>query len=117
MSLFSWHSVDTPEGVDRLRAAWTDAPTENEELLSMLLEVAREQVLQWAPAPAEDEDYSVMAPAAYVLAQLNQAANLWNAGRLAAQADGAEGFRFTPRMIEKATLKMIRPDEGVPSFA
>lgn len=48
-----WYSVDTPEAQARFVSAWggIDAPTD--ELGAFLLDIAREQVLAYAPAPAE----------------------------------------------------------------
>jgi hypothetical protein len=50
-----------------------------------------------------------------VYAQLEQAKNLWNAGR--AQQDGgvgSEGYSFTPRPLDKTIRSIIRPTSGVP---
>lgn len=44
----TWFSVDTPEAIERVMAAWDDAPIENTELLSMILETAKEQVATYA---------------------------------------------------------------------
>ncbi|APH44878.1 hypothetical protein BMW26_07845 [Microbacterium sp. 1.5R] len=119
----TWYSATTPEQADRLLAAWPDAPTENQELCGFLLDIAREQVLEFAPPyPGLDssERWEHMAawdldPAPrFVYAQLQQATNLWNAGR--AQQDssvGSEGYSFTPRPLDKTIRSIIRPTSGV----
>ena len=110
----TWYSVATPEEQTRLVAAWRDAPIENEELCGSLLEVARGQVVAYAPEPAEDADPDDP-PVNYVYAQLQQAKNLWNAGRVTGDGDvGGEGFIFTPRPLDKTIRSIIRPIDGKP---
>lgn len=48
-----WYSVDDEDAQQRLVAAWEDAPIENLETLEYLLTTAREQVIAYAPIPAE----------------------------------------------------------------
>lgn len=109
----AWYAVDTDLDRDRFTAAWggVDAPTD--ETGAMLLDLAREQVLTFAPDPGEGEDWSALAPARLVYAQLQQARNLWNAGR--AQQDGqiGDGYSFTPRPLDKTIRQIIRPTRGV----
>jgi len=117
----SWYSIDDEE---RLLAAWVDAPIENQEVLGQLLDVAREQVLAYAPdLPAAQvtviDGYVTTAPPAlptrYVLAQLQQAKNLWNAGRVSSAGDIGDGeFNFTPRPMDKTIKQIIRPADGKP---
>lgn len=47
-----WYSVDDEGAIQRLVAAWEDAPIENLETLDFLLTTAREQVIAYAPTPA-----------------------------------------------------------------
>jgi len=143
-----WYTVegDTPEEAvaaqERLVAAWVDAPTGNLEVCDMLLEVAREQVIAYAPDPEEAQDevsavldfwgYSAATVTAvlalleldppadpikrYVYAQLGQATNLWNAGRVSSDGDtGMDGFVFTPRPLDKVIRSIIRPVDGTPN--
>lgn len=126
----TWYNVATPDEQARLVAAWEEAPIENEELCSSLLEVARGQVTAYAPdpdghgqvgsyggyiqadAPIWDVDNP---PVNYVYAQLQQAINLWNAGRSSQDGTvGAEGFSFTPRPLDKVIRNIIRPLDGRP---
>ncbi|WP_341941732.1 hypothetical protein [Microbacterium sp. LWH10-1.2] len=115
----TWYSVATPEEAQRLLSAWSDAPVENAELCGFLLDIAKDQVLAYAPAQTPNEAFLAAleddaVPARYVYAQLEQAKNLWNAGR--AQQDGgvgAEGYSFTPRPLDKTIRSIIRPTSGV----
>lgn len=107
-----WYTVATSPGVDRLRAAWPGAPTENLELCETLLEVAREQVEAFAPALDPDAPL----PLRYTYAQLQQAMNLWAAGRADENGNvGTEGFSFQPRPLDKTIRNIIRPTSGVAS--
>lgn len=154
-----WFTVGgaTPEeetkAQERLVAAWVDAPIDNLEVCGMLLEVAREQVLAYAPDPEDSDDLIATAVAAvqviydtytttpgtfeelladiglaldpvpatvpptrYVYAQLQQAGNLWNAGRVTSAGEtGMDGFVFTPRPLDKTIRQIIRPTHGVPN--
>ena len=118
-----WYSVDDADAVERLQSAWQDAPVENLEVLGMLLETAREQVIAYAPAPDPDAvtvvDGYVIAgeplPARYVLAQLMQTRNLLNAGTVTSEGNfGEGGFTFTPRPMDKTIKQIIRPADGKP---
>ena len=112
-----WYSVATPDQVTRLLAAWSDAPFQNEETCGMLLDVARDQVIAFAPAPSpvDPDDAPVDPPSRYVYAQLQQAINLWNAGRVSAGGDvGVDTFSFTPRPLDKTIKSIIRPIDGKP---
>lgn len=220
----NWYTVATPLEVDRLRAAWPGAPTENVELCATLLDVAREQVEAFAPAaepevavpfptpltvvvnsdgvsgtirfsrepgdvlrlsvdlgnsgpdiegwwgqtvvpsdataflvdyqaannyggqgwaylpggtfghtggtwasgtgfafdllanPAvSDPEPAPVVPSRYSYAQLQQAMNLWAAGRADENGNvGTEGYSFQPRPLDKTIRNIIRPTSGVP---
>lgn len=118
-----WFSASTPEEATRLLAAWSDAPVENAEVCALLLDIAREQVLEFAP-PYAASDFTErwehiaawnLDPAPrFVYAQLIQAQNLWNAGRAQSDGDvGAEGYSFIPRPLDKTVRTIIRPTSGV----
>lgn len=48
-----------------------------------------------------------------VYAQLQQAKNLWAAGRADENGDiGSEGFAFVPRPLDKTIRSIIRPTNG-----
>lgn len=124
---------------DRLLGAWDDAPIEDEETCGFLLETARIQVLAYAPESAtlagalelllatfghSEQLTAVLAlldadptetPFNYVFAQLRQAQNLWNAGRVTSGGEvGMESFTFTPRPLDKTIRGIIRPTDGKP---
>lgn len=127
---------------ERLVAAWPDAPVANLEVAAMILETAREQVLSYAPDPEEAPelvtelldslgytatdvaavldllqlDPPADPPRRYVYAQLGQATNLYNAGRVSTEGDvGMDSFTFTPRPLDKTIRSIIRPSKGAPS--
>lgn len=134
--------VETPDGEvpasDRLRSAWSDAPTENLELCGMILDVARGQVIAFAEVEEPEDRVTYLLeelgyvadtiadvlglldleppagpPDRFVYAQLQQAKNLWNAGRASGEGTvGADGFQFTPRPLDKTIQRVIRPTSG-----
>jgi hypothetical protein len=118
----NWYtaSEDQPEEVQRLLAAWPEAPVENLEVLGMILGTARDQVLSYAPAsapPTVVDGYIVASPTPdrYVLAQLRQAQSIWDAGRVNTNGDiGDGGYVFTPRPMDKTIKAIIRPADGKP---
>lgn len=106
-----WYSVTDADAQTRLLAAWGDAPIENLELTGLILETAQEQVVSYAPALADDAPI----PNRWVYAQLKQAENLWNAGRVSGNGEvGVEQFTFTPRPLDKTIRGIIRPIDGKP---
>lgn len=132
----TWYTTADP---DRLLAAWSGAPIENDELCGFILDTARLQVISYAPAATTaqaalaetllrfghiDQLEEVLAvldlipdepPFNYVLAQLQQAKNLWAAGRADENGDiGTEGYSFTPRPLDKTIRNIIRPVDGKP---
>lgn len=132
----AWYST-SDEG--RLLGAWDDAPIEDSETCGFLLETARIQVLAYAPESATlgsaiedalarfgasqhlDAVLAVLdtepsdPPFNYVYAQLRQAQNLWNAGRVSGGGEVADGqFSFTPRPLDKTIRGIIRPEDGKP---
>lgn len=103
-----WYSTDTPAAVARIEQVWEDAPTDNLDFCDLIFETAREQVIAYAPTPAEGEAY----PRRMVYAQLQQARNLWLAGRTDANGDIGGDFSFTPRPLDKTIRTIIRPIQG-----
>jgi hypothetical protein len=119
----TWFDVDDEGGEPtvRLVAAWPDAPVANVETCGMLLEVARDQVWAFAPESEADDGESVDIPTddipnRLVYSQLQQAQNLWNAGRVSSDGNTGDGtYTFTPRPLDKTIRGIIRPIQGVPS--
>lgn len=116
----TWYTAAGQPAQDRLKAAWNDAPLMNLEALGLLLSVAKTQVIAYAPA-ADDlsrwgtvQDFTDAPPDELVYAQLQQAKNLWNAGR--AGGDGQIGgeFSYTPRPLDKTIQSIIRPTNVSP---
>src|SRR5690606_25814947 len=107
-----WYTVESDgsgEQTDRLLAAWPDAPIDNVESLAMLMKTAREQVTAYAPVMADPD----VPEERYVLAQLRQAENLWNAGRVSGSGEiGVDQYVFTPRPLDKTVRQIIRPTGG-----
>lgn len=121
----------------RIEDAWPDARAIDPEVLEMLLDVSRGDVLAYAKAETSAEEVSQLlnvlgypaatislvvaalgevvpgTPARYVFAQLMQAKNLYNAGRIDAASVGPDGFSFVPRPLSKEIQKVIRPQSGV----
>jgi hypothetical protein len=116
----NWYSVVDVEAQTRVIAAWMDAPTANLETCGYILEMARDQIWAYAPESEDDDGVPVTVlvddtvPTRLVLAQLNQAVNLWNAGRVNSAGDlGSDGYVFTPRPLDKTIRGMVRPKKGV----
>lgn len=118
-----WYSVADSDAQERLLLAWPDAPLANLEVCGLILGTAREQVIAYAPEPPADDvtvvdgiiTSATVTPDRYVLAQLRQAENLWNAGRVNSSGDvGVDTFTFTPRPLDKTVRQIIRPVDGKP---
>lgn len=111
----NWYSLASIPEIERLEEAWPDAPTTDQpEICGMLLDIARTAVVSYAGWTADPDDPDV--PSNLVYAQLQQAKNLWNAGR--AQQDGGVGgefYTFVPRPLDKTIQQLIRPRKGVPN--
>lgn len=118
-----WFTVADSDAQERLLLAWPDAPLANLEVCEMLLDTAREQVIAYAPEPPADDvtvvdgyvTSATVTPVRYVYAQLRQAENLWNAGRVSSSGDiGVDTYTFTPRPLDKTIKQIIRPVDGKP---
>lgn len=116
----TWYTTTTPDELERVVQAWgdTEAPEENLETFEMILDVAKVQVLTFAPAPppgddGDPENWNTDPPGRLVYAQLQQAKNLWNAGRATPDV-GPDGYSFTPRPLDKTIKTIIRPIDGKP---
>ena len=113
-----WYRTSAPDesgSLERVIAAWPDAPTSNLEVCEMILTIAAEQVVAYAPALDPDILYTDI-PTNYVYAQLKQAENIWNAGRVSSAGDvGMDSYSFTPRPLDKTIRQILRPKRGVPN--
>ncbi len=104
-----------------LRATWADAPS-SDALVQELLEVAKQQVLAFAPelTLAEDgePDAEPAPPANYRMAQAYQARALYQASKANVNADvDVVGGEFKVRVypMDWNIKNMLRPQRGVPS--
>ena len=118
-----WYTAEEGAPQERLLSAWEDAPIENLEVLGMILSRAKAQVIAYAPdftaEPAVTDDGYIETegeyPDDYAYCQLQQAINLWNAGRASTEGMvGAEGYTFVPRPLDKTIRGLIRPIDGKP---
>lgn len=100
-----WYTVDTA------RNDWQDAPDDDARLWT-LLDLARQQVLAFAPTLADD----VPIPTNYRAGQLQQARNTWNAGRVnPSSGDLGDGtFTLTVHPLDWHVEQILRPKKGVP---
>ena len=106
-ALDGWTSLATA------RDQWRDAPADD-ALLWRLLNVARDQVTDFAPEPLPEP-----IPDRYAFAQLTQARNLWNATKSdpANAAIGDDGLLLRPFPLDWTVKRMIRPVRAKPVIA
>lgn len=102
-----WHTLDTA------RDDWRDAPAYDAWLYECLW-VARNDVLAFAPAL----DLGQRPPINYRRAQIMQARNLWNAGKVdAASGESGEGtFVLRPFPLDWVIKQVLRPKRAVPGL-
>ena len=103
-----WHTVDTA------RHDWTvgEASVDDRRLFQ-LLELAREQIIAYAPALGETDPI----PERYRAGQLMQAQNLYNAGVVdpATGVDGSgETFTLRPYPLDWMVQQVVRPKRAAP---
>jgi len=100
-----WHTVDSA------RDEWGvgEAPASDARLFQ-LLELAREQVVEYAPALADDAPI----PTRYRAGQIGHAQNLYNAGRVdpASGNAGDDEFTLRPYPLDWHIKQMLRPQRG-----
>jgi hypothetical protein len=105
-----WHTIDSA------RDEWTvGEATVDDRRLWQLLELAREQVIAFAPALAED----AAIPSSYRAGQLMQAQNLYNAGAVdpATGSTGDDQFALRPYPLDWMVKQVLRPARGTPVVA
>ncbi|MET0725927.1 MAG: hypothetical protein ABWY36_06220 [Leifsonia sp.] len=101
-----WHTLDTA------REDWRDAPGFDAWLYELLW-TAKQDVIAYAPALAED----ARPPINYRRAQLMQARNLWNAGKVdpASGGDGDDTFVLRPFPLDWTVKQVLRPKRAIPT--
>lgn len=102
-----WHTIETA------RADWPSAPG-FDAWLHVLLETAKQQVLDYAPALAAGQH----PPANYQHAQLLQARNSWNAAMVDPSTGGLgeDSFIITPHPLDWHIKQVLRPKRAVPTI-
>ena len=100
-----WHTLDSA------REEWDGAPPSDYRLFQ-ILELARQQVIAYAPALEADDPI----PTNYREGQLMQARNLLNAGLVdpASGGVGSEDFVLRPFPLDWMVKQVLRPHSGVP---
>lgn len=117
------YAEDGFHSLDSARYGWLDAP-EQDSILSDLLEVAKVQVLAFAPERPStpgtldggDADTDFTVPTSYRVAQLMQTRNLWNASKVdpASGGMGEDSFVVRPFPMDWVVKNIIRPKRGKP---
>lgn len=110
-----WHDTESA------RSNWDDAPDDDEQL-DELLEVARDQVVRYAPERKTDPIVapdSEAVPVRYRLAQLRQAQNIWAAQNVNSDGAMGDGGEFTLRPVAHPldwhVKQIIRPKGAKPN--
>jgi hypothetical protein len=100
-----WHTLDTA------RDDWRDAPGFDAWLYELLW-TARNDVLAYAPALAASQ----RPPLNYRRAQIMQARNLWNAGKVdpASGGMGEDTFVLRPFPLDWTIKQTLRPKRAIP---
>lgn len=110
MNWYTIADIEDPEVLD----LWADIAQLSEQTISLLLDVARDQVLAYAPAIPFATPENI--PARYRLAQMRQAVNLYRAA--IADAGGQVGddgtFAISPRPMDWHVKNILRPVKGRP---
>lgn len=102
----TWHTVES------IRERWADAPYED-DYVEEVLEVAKVQVLAYAPALAEG---ATDIPVSYRMAQHLQARNIWTGAVNNGDGGvGPEGFMIQPKPLDWHVMQLLRPRRGVPN--
>lgn len=100
-----WHTLSSA------RAEWRDLPSDPAVAFT-LLEIAAEQILEFAPALPVDAQPTI----AYRKAQLMQARNIWNASAVDPSTGdlGEGGFALTPFPLDWMVKQVVRPKRAIP---
>lgn len=100
-----WHTLDSA------RAEWSEAEHLSDLRLWHVLEMARQQIIEYAPALGEGET----PPVHYRAGQLMQARNLLNAARVdPSGAEGEDTFQLRPYPLDWIVKQTVRPRAAKP---
>lgn len=96
-----WHNIETA------RIGWPDATAVDDYVLSELLDIAKHDVLEYAPVLEEDD----MIPPSYRRAQQMQARNRLNAGSVdpSTGEDGGTSYSLQPFPLDWHIKQLLRP--------
>lgn len=94
------------------RSTWIDSRAVDDAVLYELLQVARSQVIEYAPVLGETDPV----PLAYRQAQILQARNIYNATIVDAGTGdiGTDTFTIRPFPLDWQVKQLLRPRRGVP---
>jgi hypothetical protein len=99
-----WHTVDS------VRQEWTGGAPADDRRLYQVLDMARQQVLEYAPELAVDAPI----PSNYREGQLAQARNLYNAGTVdSSGGEGSGDFVLRPFPLDWMVKQMLRPQRAI----
>jgi hypothetical protein len=103
-----WHSVES------IRLEWPDAEHIPDASLWEILEVAKDQVLEFAPVLAA----GVSIPVTWRTAQRVQSRNIWNAARVAPDGTaGMDDFVIRPFPLDWHVKQILRPKRAIGGIA
>ena len=94
------------------RSQWIDSRTIDDDVLYEILQVAKTQVLDFAPSLAA----AAAVPTHYRMAQISQARNIYNGSIVdATNGDiGSDTFTIRPFPLDWQIKQLLRPRRGVP---
>lgn len=108
----TWLTSDDPEIEDVLgHLGWTDAPVESQRVLGLYLGAAKTACIAYAPALPE----GAPVPDEWVIAQVMQARNIYNAGG-APTGEGdpsAGGYGIATYPLDWHVQQLLRPRRAV----
>ena len=104
--------------LEEIRAVWLDAPS-NDELLAELLDVAKVQVIAYAPVIYTPQGNVSQTPTTSMRwAQKEQSRNIWNASKVSPSGDmGMDTFVITPKPLDWHVQQVLRPATGLPRIS
>lgn len=101
-----WHTIAS------IADGWADVPWQD-EIVYELLELAKEQVVAYAPVLVPNVDLSVTIPARYRKGQAMQARNLWTAAKVDPSNGqiGDDTFTIRPYPLDWVVKQILRPKQ------
>ena len=107
-----WHTLDS------IREEWADAEVIPDPSLWELLELARGQVLEFAPAVVDADGNALPVPSRYRDGQRIHARNIWNASKVSPDGGlGGDDFVIRPFPLDWHVKQILRPKHGIPVVA